>query len=76
MHRGDRLYLYTDGVTEALNPTEELYGEDRLLETMNREDVKNQPIEKVVEAVQEDIHVFADGAEQADDITMLLLEIN
>lgn len=76
MHRGDRLYLYTDGVTEALNPTEELYGEDRLLETMNREDVKNQPIEKVVEAVQEDIHVYADGAEQADDITMLLLEIN
>lgn len=76
MHRGDRLYLYTDGVTEALNPTEELYGEDRLLETMNREDVKKQPIEKVVEAVQEDIHVYADGAEQADDITMLLLEIN
>lgn len=76
MHRGDRLYLYTDGVTEALNPAEELYGEDRLLETMNREDVKKQPIEKVVEAVQEDIHVFADGAEQADDITMLLLEIN
>lgn len=76
MHPGDRLYLYTDGVTEALNPAEELYGEDRLLETMNREDVKKQPIEKVVEAVQEDIHVFADGAEQADDITMLLLEIN
>lgn len=76
MHRGDRLYLYTDGVTEALNPAEELYGEDRLLETMNREDVKKQPIEKVVEAVQEDIHVYADGAEQADDITMLLLEIN
>ncbi len=75
MHPGDRLYLYTDGVTEALNPAEELYGEDRLLETMNREDVKKQPIEKVVEAVQEDIHVFADGAEQADDITMLLLEI-
>lgn len=76
MHPGDRLYLYTDGVTEALNPTEELYGEDRLLETMNREDVKNQPIENVVEAVQKDIHVYADGAEQADDITMLLLEIN
>lgn len=76
MHRGDRLYLYTDGVTEALNPAEELYGEDRLLKTMNREDVKKQPIEKVVEAVQEDIHVYADGAEQADDITMLLLEIN
>lgn len=76
MHPGDRLYLYTDGVTEALNPAEELYGEDRLLETMNREDVKKQPIEKVVEAVQEDIHVYADGAEQADDITMLLLEIN
>lgn len=76
MHRGDRLYLYTDGVTEALNSAEELYGDDRLLETMNREDVKKQPIEKVVEAVQEDIHVYADGAEQADDITMLLLEIN
>lgn len=76
MRRGDRLYLYTDGVTEALNPAEELYGDDRLLATMNREDVKNQPIEQVVELVQEDIHVYADGTEQADDITMLLLEIN
>lgn len=76
MRRGDRLYLYTDGVTEALNPAEELYGDDRLLATMNREDVKNQPIEQVVGLVQEDIHVYADGTEQADDITMLLLEIN
>lgn len=76
MHRGDRLYLYTDGVTEALNPAEELYGDDRLLATMNRTDVKTLPIEQVVKAIQSDINVYADGAEQADDITMLLLEIN
>lgn len=75
LHPGDRLFLYTDGVTEALNPAEELYGDDRLQQTLNRPDIKNQAIEGVIQAVKDDIGVFAQGAEQADDITMLLLEI-
>ena len=75
LRRGDRLLLYTDGVTEALDPAEELYGEDRLIATMNRADILHAPIEQVVKALQDDIHAFANGAEQADDITILLLEI-
>lgn len=75
LHKGDRLFLYTDGVTEALNPAEELYGDDRLYQTLNRADVKQKPIEDVLQAVKDDIGVFAQDAEQADDITMLLLEI-
>lgn len=75
LSKGDRLFLYTDGVTEALDPHEELYGDDRLLHMLNTEAVKKLPIDQTVRAVEEDIRRFADGAEQADDITMLTLEI-
>ena len=75
LHSGDRLFLYTDGVTEALNPQEELYGDDRLCDTLNCSEAKHCSIENTLQAVRNSISVFAQGAEQADDITMLLLEI-
>ncbi|MCQ2388161.1 MAG: serine/threonine-protein phosphatase [Kiritimatiellae bacterium] len=65
---GDSLLLYTDGVTEAVNPDEELYGDDRLLETMR----KAGP--DFVTAVRADVDAFANGAEQADDITLIALD--
>jgi len=69
---GDRLYLYTDGVTEATSGTEELFGEARLLETLNGSD--GLPLTQVLERVQRDVEAFVGGAPQFDDITMLLLE--
>jgi sigma-B regulation protein RsbU (phosphoserine phosphatase) len=72
--KGDMIYMYTDGVTEAVDPVEELYGEKRLLETLNSKPTAD--IREVVQAVRNDIEVFANGAEQADDITMLVLEYN
>jgi len=65
---GDSILLYTDGVTEAVDPSEALYGDDRLLETVR----KAGP--DFVAAVRADVDVFANGAEQADDITMLALD--
>lgn len=66
---GDRLFVYTDGVPEAINPQTGQYGSDRLLSILNRE--KDKPMEEILPAVRKDISNFANGAEQFDDITML-----
>ena len=73
LDRGDMMFLYTDGVTEAANPKLELYGEDRLLTCLS----KNYSLEpeKLIRAVRADIDAFAAGAEQYDDITTLVLKL-
>ena len=71
MMPGDSVLLYTDGVTEALNPSEELYSEERLVETA-RQHAGNSPRDLVNE-LRASIAAFADTAPQADDITMLAL---
>lgn len=68
---GDKLYLYTDGVTEAINTQQELYGEDRLLATLNQ-NTSTGP-QAVCDAVKADVDAFAGEAEQFDDITMLCI---
>ena len=72
MERGDKLYVYTDGVCEAMNHKGELYGEERLIEELNR--VPGADPEKVVANISESIKEFAHGTEQSDDITMLCIE--
>jgi len=71
---GDVLFLYTDGVTEAMNGKKELFGEQRLLDAMNANG--DSPLKKLLPAVKREVDNFADGTEQADDITMLALKIN
>jgi len=66
---GDRLFLYTDGVTEAMNAQGELFGNDRLLAVLGRTEGA------LVPAVRAAVEDFVAGAEQADDITMLELAI-
>lgn len=66
---GDKLFLYTDGVTEATNENEELYGENRLQDYLNKH--INQDIENTIKGVKEDIDNFVGNAKQFDDITML-----
>lgn len=74
LNQGDMLYLYTDGVTEAADVSERLYGEDRLQNTLNA-NVGLAPEELILE-VQKDISVFVGEADQSDDITMLCLEFH
>lgn len=69
---GDVIYLYTDGVTEATNINDELYGEDRLLALLNAN--KEASMEELCKLVKEDVFVFAGEAPQFDDITMLALK--
>ncbi len=68
---GDELFLYTDGVTEAVNNEEELFTDPRLWETANAN--LDKPLKEFTEAIKYEIDEFADGAEQADDITMLIM---
>jgi sigma-B regulation protein RsbU (phosphoserine phosphatase) len=70
---GDVLFLYTDGVTEALNEKEELYGEERLSETLNRINASEISAREILEAVRADVALHVGEAEQTDDITMLSL---
>ena len=71
---GDRLFLYTDGVTEALNHELALYGEQRLMDTLEQSDDAHKGVMELLPYVQESIDDYAQGAEQADDVTMLVLD--
>lgn len=68
---GDLLYLYTDGVTEAMNTAQELYGEERLKRTLDA-NVSAAP-EEIFKAVKKDLDDFVADAPQFDDITMLAM---
>ena len=69
---GDRLFLYTDGVPEATNTENQLYGEDRLLSFMNQ----NATMEAVelLPTLKANIDEFVGAAPQFDDITMLMFD--
>ena len=66
---GDKLFLYTDGVPEAINENEEQYGTDRMLAALNT--VMDEPMENTLFAVRNDMSSFVGEADQFDDITML-----
>lgn len=68
---GDKIYLYTDGITEATDLNGELYGEDRLLAVMNQH--ADDQAQTICEAVKADVERFVGEAPQFDDITMLCL---
>ncbi|MBR1419879.1 MAG: SpoIIE family protein phosphatase [Selenomonadaceae bacterium] len=67
---GDILYLYTDGVTEAMDISNNQYGEDRLSKTINSLD-KTTDLKTLLKAVRADISDHVGEAAQSDDITML-----
>ncbi len=71
---GDKLFLYTDGVTEACDPSEALFGEKRLVQTLNSTGQKETP-RGTCDAVAQAVKAHAAGAEQSDDITMLCVSL-
>lgn len=68
----DLLFLYTDGVTEAFNEQGEMYGEERLLNTLNKFSGEISS-EALINEVKQSLTAYTKGAEQSDDITMLCL---
>ena len=71
---GDKLYLYTDGVTEATDNNTELYGEERLLDFVNS--LETVEPESLCKLIKEEVDKFVGTAPQFDDITMLAINFD
>ena len=72
MQPGDVVLFYTDGVTEAMNPARELFGDERLSDVLRAQ--HTQSTQAIIEAVLTGISEFALGEPQSDDITMVVLK--
>ena len=73
LHKGDTLFLYTDGVPEATNASKEMFKTEGLIEALNEEpDAKPQ---KILENVKHAVDTFAGDAPQFDDLTMLAIRM-
>ena len=69
---GDMLVMFTDGVTEAMNPDRMEFGTRRLMTILGRQAGKSS--QQIIEVVKDAIKDFTEGAEQSDDITMLAIK--
>jgi serine phosphatase RsbU (regulator of sigma subunit) len=67
----DTLFLFSDGVTEAMDPDEQLYGVPRLVGVLQGK--TDLPLDEIQKIVLESVENFARGARQADDLTMLVV---
>ena len=73
LQKGNCIYMYTDGVTEALNPAQQFFGDDRLKEVLNKHMNRADDVDTFIENMYREVDDFADGENQADDITMVYL---
>src|SRR5579863_8528820 len=69
---GDTLVLFSDGVTEAMDPADQLFGVPRLKEVLMGEGTQT-PLDELQRKVLDAVENFAHGASQADDLTLLLV---
>ena len=74
LQQGDEIYLYTDGVTEAHDINKQLFGEERLLTSLN--ETAAMTVDEICRKVKADVDAFQGEAEQFDDITMLCVRLN
>ena len=75
MKPGEAFFLYTDGVTEAENIDKKLFGEENTLKSLAKARAHNvRTAQDFVLAVYDDVAQYSQGAEQSDDITMLVVE--
>lgn len=69
---GDKLFLYTDGVPEATNENNEMFGTERVLTALDK--VQDKAPKEILTSLHEAVDAFVGEAEQFDDLTMLCLE--
>ena len=72
MHQGDRVYIASDGVTEAVNPQGELYGQQRLEDVFNNNTDPNHLYDEILASLA----AFREGIDQQDDVTLIEVEYN
>ncbi|MDO5572496.1 MAG: PP2C family protein-serine/threonine phosphatase [bacterium] len=70
---GDMLLLYTDGLTEAMDPDNQQYGNDRLEHFLNSHE--NHDVKQLIDMLYQDVKDFVRDAEPSDDLTMLLMKV-
>jgi serine phosphatase RsbU (regulator of sigma subunit)/anti-sigma regulatory factor (Ser/Thr protein kinase)/TolA-binding protein len=70
--KDDILLLYTDGITEAMNPNRELFGEERLQDVLRNNG--HMPVKDFVEKLKLSIYSFTEGTQQYDDITLVAVK--
>ena len=66
----DEIILYTDGITDAFNKDNKIYGEKRLIDFFNKNTSHDNPINNLLK----DIHKFTQNQEQFDDMTIVILK--
>jgi sigma-B regulation protein RsbU (phosphoserine phosphatase) len=71
LEKGDRLLLYTDGVTERFNPAGEIYGEQRLIKQFEAGSDGNA--QDILDGIIYDVEKFADGQSSDDDQALLVI---
>ena len=69
---GDKIVIYSDGVTEAQNARSEFFGKKRLREIVTGHAAEN--CTAIHDAIQQAVSAFAEGAMQSDDITVVVME--
>ena len=72
LEKGSRLFLYTDGLPEASNKDNAMFGEERILEALNKD--KDADPEQQIQNVRKAVDDFVGEVEQFDDLTMLAFE--
>ena len=71
---GDIIVLYTDGITEAENAQQDMFGEERLNEVIRA--CRKQPAEEIITTILESVRTFTGGFAQSDDITLMVIRVN
>ncbi|MFP5212879.1 MAG: SpoIIE family protein phosphatase [Acidobacteriota bacterium] len=74
LNPGDTLFMYTDGVTEAMNVKRELFSDERLLECAR--ELKDSGVREMIAHVMGKVDEHANGAPQSDDITMMVIRLS
>jgi sigma-B regulation protein RsbU (phosphoserine phosphatase) len=69
---GDVLVIFSDGITEAFDKDEDQFGEKRLDDVLDT--CKHEPAEVIIDRIVEAVQNFADGAPQADDLTLIVVK--
>ena len=73
LNKGDKIFIYTDGVPEATNADEKMFTLGKMIDVLNRH--KDASPEGIIKGVKESVDEFSDEAAQFDDVTMLCLEL-
>ncbi|MCR5815855.1 MAG: SpoIIE family protein phosphatase [Ruminococcus sp.] len=76
LEKGGVLYLYTDGIPEATDSNDELFGTERLIETMNSHFSGKVNVVDLLDTIKSSVDEFVGDADQFDDMTMLGLTLN